>query len=43
MTAGLTVAVLTAALAPALAVVGAILAVASHVTLVVECEDADPK
>jgi hypothetical protein len=43
MTAGLAVTVLTAAFAPALVAVGAIAAVVSHVTLVVEREDEDPE
>jgi hypothetical protein len=43
MNAGLAVTVLTAALAPALVAVGALAAVVSHVTLVVEREDADPR
>jgi hypothetical protein len=42
MTAGLAVTVLTAAFAPALVAVGAVAAVVSHVTLVVEREDEDP-
>jgi hypothetical protein len=43
MTAGVAVTVLTAALAPALVAVGALAAVVSHVTLVVEREDADSR
>lgn len=43
MTAGLAVTVLTAALAPVLVAVGALAAVVSHVTLVVERGDADPR
>jgi hypothetical protein len=43
LTAGLTVTMLTAALAPALVAIGAIAALVSHVTLVVEREvDAEP-
>jgi hypothetical protein len=42
VTTGLAVSVLTAAFAPALVAVGAIAAVVSHVTLVVEREDEDP-
>jgi hypothetical protein len=43
MTAGLAVTVLTAAFAPVLVAVGAVAAVVSHVKLVVEREDLDPK